>query len=293
MKDFSDINIKSEQIITEEEIKRFWAELPWTPRVIKPKKLFTLNTLLYACDKIRPVGYASSVEKHDFWEFIMVSQGHAKGVSNGNEFNLSDGMMFAHKPMSYHGVRETGGEPIRIMIASFEILGDAARFFENKLFRLNAFQCSLFKAACISLDSYYKGIGTDVQLQNGIALFEALLTDIITASLESNDEKDPRYHEILEVMNYNLHKKLTFDELCAKCNMSKSLMKKIFKKHSDCGVMTYFLRLKIRHAAELLCEGISAEEIAKKLSFSSTEYFLYCFKRETGLTPRQYVKKHG
>ncbi len=69
-----------------------------------------MNTLLYVCDKIRPVGYASTVEKHDFWELIMVPQGHI-GVSNDTEFNLSDGMMFAHKPMSYHGVRETDLTP--------------------------------------------------------------------------------------------------------------------------------------------------------------------------------------
>ncbi len=277
-----------------EEIERFLKDIPWRLRIIKPKKYVEIKTFLYACDKIRPVGYSSAGDKHDFWEFTFVVKGCAREILGDREHLLTEGMMVAHKPMEFHKTCQHGDTELEFMVASFELVGENVDFFADKIFHLLPSQIGLFKTAAQALSKYYSGYGSEKNLQKGISIFEGLLCDLmISAETELGNQVDPRYREIIETINKNYKKKLTLSQLSQECNMSVSLMKKIFAKNSDCGIMAYFSRIKARRAAELLDQGYSVEETASMLSYSSTEYFLYCFKRETGMTPLQYMKKDG
>lgn len=276
------------------EIERFLKDLRWRLRIIKPRKYIEIKTFLYACDKIRPVGYGSVGDKHDFWEFTLVVKGCALELSDDKEHLLTEGMMVAHKPMEFHKTYQQGDAELEFMVASFELVGEDVDFFADKIFNLLPSQISLFKTAVQALSKYYSGYGSEKNLQKGISIFEGLLCDLVI-SAETDREKriDPRYLEIVGVLNRNYEKKLTLSELSQKCNMSVSLMKKIFAQNSDCGIMAYFSKIKIRRATELLDQGYDAEETARMLSYSSYEYFIYCFKRETGMTPLKYLKKEN
>ena len=69
-------------------------------------------------------------------------------------------------------------------------------------------------------------------------------------------------------------------------------MKRIFRCFSDVGVAKFFMSLRMRRAMELLDKGLSASETAEQLDFSEISYFYTVFKRETGMTPTEYRKKH-
>ena len=275
-----------------EEIERFLKDIPWRLRIIKPKKYVEIKTFLYACDKIRPVGYSSAGDKHDFWEFTFVVKGCCREVSEDKEHFLTEGMMVTHKPMEFHKTYQHGEAELEFMVASFELVGDNVDFFADKVFHLLPSQISIFKTAVQALSKYYSGYGSEKNLQKGICLFEGLLADLmISAEPERENQVDPRYMEIIGTINKNYEKKLTLAQLAQECNMSTSLMKKIFAKNTDCGIMAYFSKIKIRRAAELLDQGYCIEKTALMLSYSSVEYFIYCFKREMGITPLQYIKK--
>lgn len=274
-----------------EDIERFLKDIPWKLRIIKPQKFIDIKTVLYACDKIRPVGYKTKVHQHDFWEFTLVTKGCATELFDDKEKILTEGMMSAHKPMEFHRTCQQGEKEIEFMVVSFEIAGEEMEYFKDKTFRLSPHQAELFKLSADALSKYYSGIGSEKNLQKGIALFEGLLTDIL-AEKENRDtqDTDPRFDDIVSVLNLNYNKKLTLEMLSAECNMSISLMKKIFAKHSEYGIMAYFSKLKAKRAAELLELGYSLSEVASLLSYSSCEYFNYCFRREMGVTPLRYIK---
>ncbi len=275
-----------------EEIERFLKDIPWRLRIIKPKKYIEVKTFLYACDKIRPIGYSTVNHKHDFWEFTLVVKGCSKELSGEKEQLITEGMVVSHKPMENHRTSQHGDAEIEFMVISVELVGEAVDFFADKTFHLLPSQITLFKTAAQALSKYYSGYGSEKNLQKGISIFEGFLCDLVISSeTERENQIDPRYKEIVETINGNYEKKLTLSQLAQKCNMSVSLMKKIFAKNSDCGIMAYFSKIKIRRATELLDLGYNIEDVTKMLSYSSPEYFIYCFKRETGMTPLQYIKK--
>ncbi|MBR5527391.1 MAG: helix-turn-helix transcriptional regulator [Clostridia bacterium] len=277
---------------TDEERAHFLKNIPWDLRVIKPRKCIELKTLIYACDKIRPAGYAPNAGAHDFWEFMLVIKGKAAATLDNREYILTDGMMIASPPLRFRGFREIGGQELEFMTVSAEISGKEMEYFEHhNVFTLSASQITAFTAAVSQLHFYYMYMGGEKMLQRGIALFEAFLLQVLMKAEEKNTgETDIRYAEIIEVLNSHIDQKLTVYDISQKCGMSVSLVKKIFSRHSDIGIMAYFNKTKIRRAAELLDRGLNNEETAKKLSFSSTEYFLYCFRREMGMSPKEYLK---
>ena len=93
-------------------------------------------------------------------------------------------------------------------------------------------------------------------------------------------------------MEEHASEKLTLASIAKGCNLSVSNLKRIFGLYSDVGIMKYFNSLKVRSALNLIDQGYSIVDITDKLGFSSTNYFHNVFKRETGMTPREYKAKN-
>ncbi|MBO7218267.1 MAG: helix-turn-helix transcriptional regulator, partial [Clostridia bacterium] len=102
-----------------------------------------------------------------------------------------------------------------------------------------------------------------------------------------------QYEYIVRVMNEHCDEALTAQDIARLCNFSLSNLKKIFHMYSDIGIMKYFTSIKIRRALHLLFEGLTIQQVSDNLGFSSINYFHAVFKKETGLTPRQYLQKHS
>lgn len=58
----------------------------------------------------------------------------------------------------------------------------------------------------------------------------------------------------------------------------------------DRGVISYHNSLRIRTAVKMLYDEIPVSKISEELGFSSPSYFYVAFKRETGKTPRDFLK---
>ncbi len=50
--------------------------------------------------------------------------------------------------------------------------------------------------------------------------------------------------------------------------------------------------LKIQYACNLLMNGESIESVVTETGYSDYFYFLQCFKKRIGLTPKQFQKNH-
>ncbi len=279
---------------SESERKKLLSGVRWNLRIIKPKKYVEPTTLLFACDKIRPPYYETLPEKHNFWEFTLILKGNAVAICDEKEIPVSDGMLITFKPMQLHYMKEISGNELEFMNASFELSGEDEKMFEDMVIRLSKEETALFKEAVSSLDMYYRNVGNPKNLQKGFALFEGFLSSlVISAEDRKRATTDPRYFEIVKYLGDNIDKKLTLEKISSDCGMSESLIKKLFTHHCDRGVMSYFSHAKAIRAAELLDSGLLPEEVTKKLSYSSLEYFFYCFKREIGITPGKYIKQNN
>ena len=106
-----------------------------------------------------------------------------------------------------------------------------------------------------------------------------------------NTDDSSAFARAVRYMNDNISANLSVDEIADYMNLSVSSLKRIFSKYAGMGVHKYFLKLKLKNAAELLEKGFSVTSVGDRLGFSSQGYFTNVFKREIGFLPSQYKKE--
>ena len=91
----------------------------------------------------------------------------------------------------------------------------------------------------------------------------------------------------------NREEKLGLNDIAQKFFMSPYYLSHYFKKETGFTLAQYITNQKLTAAKSLLKKGYSVAEVALKLSYSSDSHFISVFKRNCGITPKQYSKKEN
>lgn len=91
----------------------------------------------------------------------------------------------------------------------------------------------------------------------------------------------------------NLHSKITLEELADEAGLSKDYLSQLFKKVTGTTVTQYMTKKRLDSAKQLLDRGTSLGDTAYGLGFCSESYFISCFKKEYGITPKEYIASKG
>lgn len=95
--------------------------------------------------------------------------------------------------------------------------------------------------------------------------------------------------KIKRYIDNNLARELKLDELSHSLNYSKNHIINVFVKKFNQTPYKYYCDSKIALAKDYLSNsGMTIAEISNALSYADQQYFSYCFKKATGLTPRKY-----
>lgn len=87
----------------------------------------------------------------------------------------------------------------------------------------------------------------------------------------------------------NLHRRITLTEIANEVKLNESYFSKLFRSETGIPVSTYIMQKKIETAQNLLVHSdYSYLEISELLAFSSQSHFISCFRKECGMTPRDY-----
>ena len=100
------------------------------------------------------------------------------------------------------------------------------------------------------------------------------------------------FSAIIYFIKQNIHEEIQIEDLLKLACMSKSSFYRAFAE--ELGVSPYQLIIdeKLKVAKQMLVEeSLSVKETAYALGFSSANYFIRLFKKNEGLTPKQFVKK--
>ncbi len=96
---------------------------------------------------------------------------------------------------------------------------------------------------------------------------------------------------ISDYMKEHLGEKITFSDITAQFSISSTTLKKLFKKHYNCGTMEKLAEIRIDSAKELLRSGkYSCTEIASMCGFCSIHHFSKVFKEKCNMSPTEYLK---
>jgi len=97
---------------------------------------------------------------------------------------------------------------------------------------------------------------------------------------------------VKKYLDLNIEKKISIGELANLNFLSPSQIIRVFKKTYGISPYDYLLQRKMELACLLLCNShLMIREIAFKIGFSDEHYFSSAFKKNIGLSPREYRKQ--
>lgn len=249
-------------------------------------------------------------EYHDFWEAVYIISSKAGVSADDKIYSLSKGDIIFHKPMEFHRIWAVEGLPVNAFIFSFRLSGNLSEKLKNKVIRLTPEQQDeIMKLTEEFRRNEKTGHGNSISKTSDLLAgwnddspfnmavkcrTELFLLDIIRSEISPKEQYSSKsadiYRRIITVMKENVYENLSVADIAKKCSFSEAYVKQIFSEFSDCGIHTYFIKLKIKEAITLLESGLNVCETSEKLSFSNAGYFTVKFKKEMGCSPTKYIK---
>ncbi|UII32757.1 helix-turn-helix domain-containing protein [Fulvivirga ulvae] len=111
--------------------------------------------------------------------------------------------------------------------------------------------------------------------------------------MQNSTSKDsPFIRQITEIIDGNLaNEQFGVSELAEAMHMSRSNLLRKVQKEASCSVSQFIRQVKLQRALEMLRNGsFTVSEISFKVGFSSTSYFIKCFREQYGYTPGEAVQ---
>jgi AraC family transcriptional regulator len=104
------------------------------------------------------------------------------------------------------------------------------------------------------------------------------------------DRKAPRWlAQVRELLHAHFQESLSLAEIAATANVHPAYLARAFRKHYRCTIGDYVRQRRVEFACDQLVSSDSPLiEIALAAGFCAQSHFNEFFKRETGLTPREY-----
>lgn len=103
--------------------------------------------------------------------------------------------------------------------------------------------------------------------------------------------------QIVKAIDYiRMHRniKLTIQEIADELKINRSYLSSLFKKETGRSISDYIREEKIKAAANMLkFSEDSYGDIAEYFGFASQSHFIKCFRKQTGLSPKEYRKKYS
>ena len=122
-----------------------------------------------------------------------------------------------------------------------------------------------------------------------------MLAELIMAA-EKPDVKAYDYSYVQKAIDYiaaNYSYPITVDSIADYVGISRSQLFREFKKYLDLSPKEYLTNYRIKRACHLLkTTSLSITSIAYSIGYDNSMYFSKVFRREKGMTPTDYLRKH-
>lgn len=244
---------------------------------------------------IRVLGAAKSpllsecvLHAHDCWEVILNLSGEGMETVDGEEAPFYAGSVTVCPPFAPHNKRCEAGAHWQDVYFRFEDGGFALgrRRFSDNSDHAMAQLMDMLQSACAR------------RVPDG--RFPAALGEAVCALLREWDEHDPPADALVEQLKSEISRRFTDPEFTPREAMAalgycEDYLRRRFRRATGQTLTEYLTALRLNHARMLIEQNESASmpvrEIALLSGFYDAAYFSRVFRRETGLSPRDYLQK--
>ncbi len=268
-------------------------------QAVKVERIYSIFERTYGAD------YNFAGETHNFWECLYIQSGQVRVTADSRVHNLTEGDIIFHKPLELHKFVVEGGERAKVLCFSCSLDGELAKQVENKVFSLGSRSNTVMQAfleylhneatirRLVSDDwgdiNWWHLLGKDLSFGQMVASYICQL--VITLSQTDNQSAisgaadAELFGKAVDYMKLHITSIPTVTEIAEHLGVSVSGLQRIFDKYAKMGAHKYLVSLKMKTATELLSSGVSVCEVARRLGYSSQNYFSAAFRRETGKNP--------
>ena len=128
-------------------------------------------------------------------------------------------------------------------------------------------------------------------------LLHYLIRSLLSQGSETAPEAEPSstraVKEALAYLQLNFRERITLSELAAKAGYQKGYFSELFQAVTGEGFLQTLTKLRVGYARTLLARGYSVSDACFLSGFGSLSCFLTAFKKQTGLSPREYRRQKG
>lgn len=116
-----------------------------------------------------------------------------------------------------------------------------------------------------------------------------LLERGVSTEVGSSHENADRIAVVLRRMNREYAADHSLSDYAAMCSMSKFHFLRVFRSITGASPIEYRNRIRIEHAKALLSDTfLTVSEIGSRVGYASPSYFSDAFKKEVGISPKEY-----
>ncbi len=120
-------------------------------------------------------------------------------------------------------------------------------------------------------------------------LFSRLLIELSRSFLRADDDGSAYVAAARDYIKRHFCEKLPVSEIASAVGLNRSYLQTLFKKITGKTILEYINSLRIEKACFIMKNtDLPVVDIAADCGFSSRQHFMYIFKKQTGLTARQY-----
>ena len=249
-----------------------------------------------------------SLHSHSFYEIMLCrSSDRVEYLVGTNRYRLSAGDLIlvapgvSHKPilpddMQYAYERD-------ILWVSADLVERICELFPNSVLTgVEGFSLLRTKGTEWSYIGDYFGDGLrefeEMPMgyeESGAATAMLILTHICRAAKSgevhhSQAEQPTLLTSFIEYIENNLSEPLTLDGIAAHFYISRSAVSKFFREEMDTSFHRFLTQRRLILAKQLISEGEGMERVAQLCGFTDYSVFYKAFKKEYGLSPREFAK---
>lgn len=264
-----------------------------------PKEL-NKSALAPFCVNIQRGSLSTEIHWHDCAEIIHLKQGNAKLFLKDSWEKLNEGETAFIPKGELHCCHCTDKNALRIVIGITENLfgshaDEQERFilpfnnekFERRIFRESEKISKLFSL----LNEKNLTVTEELKQRFYVGLIYAEIFEIIERELffEKPKPKSDYVKKIEQIIEEKYNENITAQQTAAKVNLSYSHMAKLLR--DECG--TNFGEMLLKHRIDaakrlLLITNLNITDIALKVGFTDSSYFIKRFGERVGTTPLKY-----